>query len=470
MGALTQASPVRPAQMPTALVGLSISTLMASLDTSIANAGLPTLAKAFGASFQAAQWIVLAYLLAVTTLIVSAGRLGDMVGRRRLLLAGISLFTVASAGCGWATELWVLIAARAFQGLGTAIMLALTLAFVSETVPKEKTGVAMGLLGTMSAVGTALGPSLGGVLISTVGWRAIFLVNLPIGLINLYLANRSLPPDSAAPTQNRQRFDTLGTLLLGTALAAYSLSLTLGKGQFGSLNALLLLGAGLAAAAFVFIQKRTDAPLIHLELFRNSRLSGGLAMSLLVSSVVMSTLVVGPFYLSRGLGLDPTAVGLLLSVGPITVALTGIPAGRITDRVGAHRMTVLGLVGIAGGSLLLFLLPMALGIPGYIFPIMLITSGYAIFQTSNNAAIMSGVEPEGRGLISGMLNLSRNLGLITGASLMGAIFAVASGSESVASAQTVAISHGLQATFATATVMIAAALGIAVSSRNAKTA
>ena len=138
--------------------------LLSSLGTSIANVGLPTLAQAFTASLQQVQWIVLAYLLAITTLIVSVGRLGDLTGRRRLLLAGIFLFTVASILCGVAPTLWLLIAARAAQGVGAAIMMALSMAFVGETVPKERTGSAMGLMGTMSAIGTTLGPSLGGVL------------------------------------------------------------------------------------------------------------------------------------------------------------------------------------------------------------------------------------------------------------------------------------------------------------------
>ena len=162
------------------LASLSLSMLMPSLDTSIANVGLPTLTQAFGASFQQVQWIVLAYLLAITTLIVSVGRLGDIVGRRRLLLTGIALFTLASLFCGIAPTLWLLIAARALQGLGAAMMMALTVAMVGETVPKERTGSAMGLLGTMSAIGTTLGPSLGGILIAWFGWETIFLVNVPL--------------------------------------------------------------------------------------------------------------------------------------------------------------------------------------------------------------------------------------------------------------------------------------------------
>ncbi|MEU2630025.1 MFS transporter, partial [Kitasatospora sp. NPDC007106] len=166
--AATTARATAPAPAPSsarwALAALSLSMLLPSLGISIANVALPTLSVAFSAPFAAVQWVVLAFLLATTTTIVGAGRLGDLVGRRRLLLGGIVLFTVASLLCGAAPTLWLLIAARAAQGLGAAVMMALTMAFVGGTVPKERTGRAMGLLGTMSAVGTALGPSLGGLL------------------------------------------------------------------------------------------------------------------------------------------------------------------------------------------------------------------------------------------------------------------------------------------------------------------
>src|SRR3954464_8692429 len=196
-----------------ALASLSLSMLMPSLDTSIANVGLPTLAHAFTASFQDVQWIVLAYLLAITALIVSVGRLGDIIGRRRLLLAGICLFTLASLSCGVAPTLWLLIAARAAQGLGAAVMMALTVALVGETVPKESTGSAMGLLGTMSAIGTTLGPSLGGVLIAGPGWRFIFLVNVPLGILNVLLAHRYLPADRRESKTDWDGLDPVGTLL-----------------------------------------------------------------------------------------------------------------------------------------------------------------------------------------------------------------------------------------------------------------
>lgn len=437
--------------------------LLSSLGISIANVALPTLAEAFNASFQEVQWIVLAYLLAITTLIVSAGRLGDIIGRRRLMLTGIFVFTLASVLCGVAPTLWLLIAARAAQGLGAAVMMALTMAFVGETVPKAKTGSAMGLLGTMSAIGTALGPSLGGVLIAGVSWRAIFLVTVPLGILTFLLAHRTLPVDHRQPSNtDRAGFDTIGTLLLALTLAAYALAMTIGRGNFGPLNIALLLAAAFGMGLFVLAQARAASPLIRLAMFRDPVLSASLAMSALVSTVLMATLVVGPFYLSRALGLDAAVVGIVLSVGPLVVALTGVPAGRIADRFGARRMTIAGLIAIAAGSFILSALPAALGIPGYIAPIVVITVGYALFQTANNTAVMTDIRADQRGVMSGLLNLSRNLGLITGASVMGAVFALASTTTDITTADPAAVATGLRVTFAIAGILIVVALAIAL--------
>jgi EmrB/QacA subfamily drug resistance transporter len=448
-----------------ALASLSLSMLMPSLDTSIANAGLPTLALGFNASFQEVQWIVLAYLLAITTLIVSVGRLGDIIGRRRLLLVGICLFTVASLLCGVAPTLWLLIAARAAQGLGAAIMMALTVALVGETVPKTKTGSAMGLLGTMSAIGTTLGPSLGGVLIAGLGWRTIFLVNVPLGILNCLLAHRYLPVDRRGPKTDRASFDNVGTLLLALTLAAYALAMTIGGGSFGPLNMALLLAAVFGVGLFVLAEARAASPLIRLAMFRNPVLSASLTMSTLVSTVMMATLVVGPFYLSRALGLQAALVGLVLSVGPLVAALTGVPAGSIVDRFGAQRITIVGLSGIAAGSFILSMMPARFGIAGYIAPIVVITAGYALFQAANNTAIMTDIRPDQRGVISGMLSLSRNLGLITGASVMGAVFALASATIDITTARPEAVAAGMRITFAAAAILIVVALAIAVGSR-----
>jgi EmrB/QacA subfamily drug resistance transporter len=449
-----------------ALASLSLSMLLSALGTSIANVALPTLAQAFSASFQDVQWVVLAYLLAVTALVVSVGRLGDIIGRRRLLLAGIGLFTAASLLCGVAPTLWLLIAARAAQGLGAAIMMALTMAYVGETVPRAKTGSAMGLLGTMSAVGTALGPSLGGVLIAGFGWQAIFLVNVPLGVLTFLLAYRTLPGDRTASAAGRARFDTMGTLLLALTLAAYALAMTVGRGTFGALNLTLLAAAVFGAGLFVLAEAKGSSPLIRLAMFRNRVLSAGLAMSALVMTVMMATLVVGPFYLSRGLGLDAALVGLVMSTGPLVAALTGVPAGRLVDRFGAERMTKVGLVLAAAGSFALSMIPAGFGIPGYAAPLVVVTAGYALFQAANNTAVMTDVSQDERGVVSGMLNLSRNLGLITGASVMGAVFALASGTIDITTVPADAVATGMRVTFAVAAVLIVGALTISVASRS----
>lgn len=448
-----------------AIASLSLSMLLSSLGTSIANVALPTLAQAFNASFQQVQWIVLSYLLAITALIVSVGRLGDLTGRRRLLLAGIFVFTLASILCGVAPTLWLLIAARAAQGLGAAVMMALTMAFVGETVPKEKIGSAMGLLGTMSAIGTALGPSLGGALIAGFGWPAIFFINAPLGILTLVLAHRSLPLDRRAANVDRPRFDPVGTLLLALTLAAYALAMTMGRGSFGLLNGALLSMAVFGAGLFAFAETRAESPLIRLATFRNPVLSAGFGMSTLVTTVVMATLVVGPFYLSRALALDAARVGLAMSVGPIVAALTGVPAGHIVDRFGAHRMTIAGLIGMATGSTILPLLPARFGVPGYIAPLVVITAGYALFQAANNTGVMADLRPDQRGVISGMLNLSRNLGLITGASVMGTVFALGSATNNIMTARPEAVAAGMRVTFAAAALLIVVALAIASASQ-----
>ena len=375
------------------LVGLSLSMLLASLGTSIANVGLPSLAQAFDASFHAVQWVVLAYLLAITAVIVSAGSLGDHLGRRRLLMAGLLLFTVACGLCGVAPALEWLIAARILQGLGAAVMMAMALGMVGDTVAKERTGRVMGLLGTMSAVGTAMGPSLGGVLLSLWGWRAIFLVGVPLGSVAVALAYHYLPVDRPrAPAST-------------------------GLGFWSSLQV--------------------------------PALRAGLAMSALVAAVIMATFVVGPFYLSRGLGLDPEWMGLAMALGPCVATCAGVPAGRLTDRFGSQRMTLAGLGLLACGALLLSL---ASGLVAYLTSLVILTTGYSLFQAANNTAVMSDVDGSRRGTVSGLLNLSRNLGLIFGASVLGAVFAWASPDVTRAMPQSVAF--GLHVTFSVALGLI----------------
>ncbi|TFB97600.1 MFS transporter [Cryobacterium sp. HLT2-28] len=447
-----------------ALLTLSLSMLLPALSTSIVNVGLPSMAEGFSASFQQVQWIVLAYLLAISSLIVGVGRLGDIAGRRRLLLVGIAIFTTATFLSGVAPTLWLLIAARAAQGIGAASMMALSMAFVAETVPKPRIGRAMGLLGTMSAIGTALGPSLGGLLIAGFGWRAIFLVTAPLGLLTFVLARRYLPADGPTRKAGRLGFDYVGTSLLALTLGAYSLAVTLERGVFGPLSVALLLAAAVGLGLFVLAEKRVTSPLIRLKNFRDPVLSAGLGMSALVSTVMMTTLVVGPFHLSRALGIQPALIGLVMSAGPVVAALTGVPAGRLVDRLGTQRVVVFGLIGMVIGSISMSLVPISFGVAGYVISLVVITASYALFQTANNTTVMTGIRADQRGVISGMLNLSRNLGLLTGASVMGAVFAFASGATDITTALPDDVATGTRWAFALAATLVTVALGVAIGS------
>lgn len=440
-----------------ALCGLSLAILLSSLGTSIANVALPTLAETFAAPFGQVQWVVLAYLLASTVLIVGLGRLGDLFGRRRLLLVGLALFTVASALAGLAPTLPLMIAARALQGLGAAAMMALAMAFVSETVPRERIGSGMGLIGTMSAVGTALGPSLGGLLIAGFGWPAIFLVAVPFGLAALALAWRFLPADRASAAF--ARFDFPGAGLLAATLTAYALAMTMGTSAFGPVNAVLLAASAVGMALFILRQQRAAVPLIRPAAFHYAGFRASLAANGLVAAVMMATLVVGPFYLAGALGLGPAGVGFVLAVGPFVSTASGVVAGRLVDRFGARRMALGGLAVMVAGALGLSVLSALLGLAGYVAAIAVLTPGYQLFQAANNAAVMGGVGVGAgeRGVTSGLLVLSRNLGLITGASLMGAIFTLAVGTKAVTRADPAAIATGMHMTFAVAAALVLAA-------------
>ncbi|HEX8364146.1 MAG TPA: MFS transporter [Allosphingosinicella sp.] len=392
------------------LPALSLTTLLPSLDTSIANVALPTLAETWNASFSQVRWVVLAYLIALTGLILGAGRLGDRVGRRRVLIAGIGLFTGASLLSGLAPSLPFLVGSRALQGAGAATMIALSMALAMEAVPAGKVGRALGLIGSMSAVGTTLGPSLGGVLIAGFGWRAIFLVTVPLGAATLLLVARAIPGDRVEPR-----------------------------------------GGG---------SNRGSAPLLPM-LIGDRRLAASLAMSAIVATVMMATLIVGPFYLSQALGLGAAQVGIAMSAGPFAAALAGVPAGRLVDRFGVHRATWLGLAGMTAGLLALAAVPQSFGIAGYVGAIAVVTVHYALFQTANNSNVINNAPSESRGLASGLLSLSRNLGLIAGASAMGAIFAFASSSSGVAA--------GMRATFTVAAFLVLVALALAVLQRGVRT-
>ena len=271
-----------------------------------------------------------------------------------------------------------------------------------------------------------------------------------MGALTWLLSWRILPADRprhgpAAP------FDGQGALWLALALVCYALA---GAAGF-TLSGLAWLAAMLlATAGLVWRQGRAPAPLIPLPLLRHPALRAGLLGSLLVSTVMMATLVVGPFYLTFALGLTPGKLGLAVALGPLAAALASAPAGRLVDRFGAPRVAGGGLCGLAVGAALLALLPLSSGLAGYLLPIVSMTVSYALFQTANNTAVMQCAAPQQRGVLAGLLNVSRNLGLTSGAALMGALFAWGVGNSDMAHATPEAVAAGMRLTFAVAVLMV----------------
>ncbi len=440
---------------------LALAVLLASLGVSIATVALPTLARHFLAPVSQVQWVILAYLLSITVVIVSAARLGDLLGHGRVLLAGIGVFTVASAICATAPTLGVLIAARAGQGVGGAILMAVPVAIIRDMVARERMGAAMGLMGTMSAIGTALGPSVGGLVIAWAGWRWSFLLLAMLGAALFVLALRWVPAMRAAGPSTWRGLDVPGALVLAFTLAAYSLAATGALGAAGPVRALMGLAAAAGLAAFVVIETRQAVPLVQLAVLRDRRIAVSLFANLLVSTVMMSTLVVGPFYLAFALGLDEGLVGLVMAVGPATAALSGVPAGRLTDKAGPRRILGLGLAQTLAGLLCFAVLPGQVGVAGYVLSLMLLTPGFQLFLAANNTGVMMAAPEDQRGMISGLLGLSRNLGFMTGASVMGAVFALAVGTADVARAPAEAVGAAFTTTFLVAAGLTMVAMIVA---------
>ncbi|WP_323660025.1 MFS transporter [Pectobacterium versatile] len=379
---------------------LALAILSASLGTSIANIALPTLTAVFSAPFAQVQAVVIAYLAAMALSVVIAGRLGDRYGLKPVFITGLGLFAIASLLCAIAPQLWQLIAARALQGIGAAFLMTLGMALLRQTAGEKHVGRAMGIVGTVSALGTALGPSVGGFLLAIAGWRSLFWIQIPLATIVLFMAFTMLP---ATPVKEKAS-----------------------------------LSGGLS--------------------LRNTTLLSNLTINAAVTAVIMTTLIVGPYYLGLGLGLKETLVGLVMAIGPAVATFSGIPSGRLVDTWGFRRALTAGLSLVVTGTFMLAILPNLLGVTGYILAIIVLTPGYQLFQAANNTATLAEVPGNQRGTVSGLLNLSRNIGLIAGASIMGQVFALGVGTEDFTHAAPASLANGMQLTFFLAGAMVLVAI------------
>jgi EmrB/QacA subfamily drug resistance transporter len=404
-----------------AMLAVGLGVLMATLDFSVVNISLPTLVRQLHTDFPTIQWVVLAYVLVVTSLILSVARLGDIFGMKKLYLGGFVIFTIGSLLCGLAPGVGWLIGFRALQGAGAVLMQALGVAIITQVFPSHERGRAMGVIGSVVSTGLALGPALGGVIIGLVGWRWVFLVNVPVGLLAFFTGVKHIPSDFHGSTG--QRFDPAGAVILFCTLICYALGMTLGQRQgFDRPLVLLLLGCAAAGLViFVVIESRVGHPMVDLKLFKNVLFGVNLVMGLLVFIVLAGTFVM-PFFLQLVKGYSTEKVGLLMMVVPLTMGAVSPLAGILSDRYGSRGISLGGLLILAGGCLSISTLTAETSAWGFVLRMLPFGLGLGAFQSPNNSAIMGAAPRERLAVASGLLALSRTLGHTSGLPLVGAVF------------------------------------------------
>jgi EmrB/QacA subfamily drug resistance transporter len=404
------------------MAAVAMGVFLATIDGSIVNVALPTLVNAFGSDFAVVQWVVLAYLLTVTTLMLSMGRLGDMIGKKPLYTVGFVIFTVGSVLCGLSPSIYWLIAFRVLQAVGAAMLMALGLAIVTEAFPPSERGKALGISGSMVSIGIVVGPVLGGLLIGGLSWHWIFFVNLPVGIVGTWMVIRFVP---AFKPPGGQRFDLAGALTLFISLMALLMGLTSGQRTgFGQPSTLALLATWLVfLAIFVAIEWKSPQPMIDLRLFKNRLFDINLITGFITFISLSGTIILMPFYLENVLGYDPRSVGFLLAIVPIAVGVTAPVSGVLSDRLGTRPLTVVGLLILMFGFLAVSTLSIETTALGYVLRFLPIGVGIGVFQSPNNSAIMGAVGRRQLGIVSGLLSVTRTLGQTTGIAALGALWA-----------------------------------------------
>ena len=447
---------------------IAMGIFLATIDGSIVNVALPTLTTELGADFATVQWVVLAYLLTITTLQAIVGRLADMYGRKVFYNSGFVVFTVGSLLCGLAPTVGWLIAARVLQGVGAALILALGLAIVTEAFPPGERGRALGIAGSIVSIGIVTGPTLGGLIIENLSWHWIFFVNVPIGILGTYLAWRYVP--NSRPLGGQQ-FDLGGAATLCVFLLALLLGLTTGQRQgFTSPEALgLFITAAFFLVTFIIIERRHPQPIIAPSLFASRLFRVNVATGFLVFIGLGSGVLI-PFYLEITLGYTVQQTGFLLAVLPIALGITAPISGTLSDRFGSRPISVIGLSITLLAYLALSTLTTETTAAGFALRYLPLGIGVGLFQSPNNSAIMGSVPRERLGIASGLLAITRSLGQTVGIAVLGAIWAavvlgaaggaVAGGAEAAPPAAQAA---GLRVASLAAAGLAAVALVIALS-------
>jgi EmrB/QacA subfamily drug resistance transporter len=447
---------------------VAMSTFLSTVDGSIVNVALPTLVDELDTVFAVAQWVILAYLLTQATLLPSGGRLGDMLGKKRIYTGGIVVFTLASTLCALSPSVYWLIGFRFLQAIGSVMMLGLGMAIVTEAFPPHERGKAIGLNGTFVSIGIVLGPTLGGMLLSVTSWHWIFLVNLPIGIVGTFLAWRFVPDKRPL---GKQQFDFAGAILLFVSLLAFLLALTIGQQLgFNDWRILTLFASSLGfLVIFLFVEKRQTQPMIDLQLFRNINFSLSLLLGSLVFIMIAGTTLLLPFYLQNMRGFAPQQVGLMMAMIPMFLGVAAPLSGIASDKYGTRRIATIGLLVSLIGYGVLSQFDLTTTILIFAIGTIPLGIGIGIFQSPNNSAVMGAAPPERLGVASGLLGLSRTLGQTTGIALFGALWAARVASslgETPAGGATAAPIpdqlSGLQETFLVMLILMVLALGLSV--------
>ncbi len=441
------------------LILASVASLMVGLDLTVVTTALNTIRLDLGASVSELDWTINAYTLTIGVLLLAAAALGDRFGRRRMLATGLAVFTASSAACALAPSIWLLIAARAAQGIGTAMVLPQALALLSAAFPPEARGKAMGTFAGITGLAILGGPVLGGVVVQGLAWQWIFWLNVPIGVALIPLVSRFMTEARGS----RTRFDLLGLLLSGAGLLALVWGLIKGNAAgWGSPQVYGPLAAGVALLAlFAAWERRAKSPMLPLSLFRNAPYVSANVAGFTMTAAMMSGVVFFMQYLQAALGEGPLTAGIRLLPLSATLFVVAPVAGRLVARVGERPIVMAGMACQAAGFVW-----MALSLGGSypaLIPAMVVTGvGVSASMPAAQNGAIGAVRRELIGTASGVYNAMRQVGGAFGIAIASAVFAAAGSFASPA-----AVTHGVRgALLVTAAIAAAGALaGVGLRSR-----
>jgi EmrB/QacA subfamily drug resistance transporter len=393
---------------------LLLAPLMGSLDGSIVNVALPTIASRLGAGMDGIQWVVSSYLIVISALVLIFGKIADKLGKVRIFEYGFLVFGIGSLLCAFSWSLPALIAARSVQAVGASMFMSSNQGIIATLFPPEERGRALGLLGTTVAIGTMVGPPLGGIMVDFLSWQSLFLINIPISLFAFIAGIKLLPRDDKAGSL--AGFDLAGSgLFIGFIFGLFFFMLNGARQGWGSALELgSLAGALVCGLVFVLRERRVKDPMIDLSIFRDGFFSISVICVFLVFVVTFCVTIVQPFYMQEALGLSPSVAGLLLLASPLASGLAAPFSGYLSDRVGAKALTIAGLAIMLCGLGLMGLLGLS-SHPGLVAACLaLFGLGGGVFGSPNTKLIMSQAPRDKLGIAGSINALARNMGMVSG--------------------------------------------------------